>query len=178
MCRRLRNIFYFSAVLLLSATFVVSCRPDTICRQDIDVRLGVVVSWQQVDSSGGITTKTAWDSISVQGVANDSLLYANAKNVTTLWLPLRPDTSQTAYVLTWHDKCDTIFVRYDNTRRFISQACGCMVYHTLESVRCGGTIVDSVEVLNSLVETAKQENICVYVRSSAKNNIMEHNVAE
>lgn len=170
MCRAIRGAVCMSLVVLAMVLF--SCRPDTICRQDLSVSMGVSVAWLQVDTAGKATVQTKWDSISVWGVGNDSVLYANAKEVSELRLPLRADTMETAYVLLWHGQQDTLLITHDNTRRFISQACGCMVYHTLEKVVHRGGVVDSVEVLNSLIESAREDNIRLSVHSADKETIV------
>lgn len=145
---------------------LAGCRPDTICRQDTDVALGVSVRWLLTDSTGAVTLQTAFDSIRVQGVGNDSVLYDNGKNVSTLQLPLRADTCVTAFALLWHGAEDTLFVRHDNTRHFISQACGCTVYHTIDTVWHSGNAIDSVAILNSTVESDGQENVQLTMHNS------------
>ena len=157
------RIHRLNRLFLLSGTFVLcllsGCRPDTVCRQDTDVAMGVSVCWLQTDSTGTITEQTAFDSIRVQGVGSDSVLYDNSKNLSALRLPLRADTCVTAFALLWHGTEDTLFVRHDNTRHFISQACGCMVYHTIDTVWHSGNAIDSVAILNSTVESEEQENV-------------------
>ena len=149
----------FISVWLVGLCVLAGCRPDTVCRQDTDVAMGVSVRWLLTDSTGTTTEQTAFDSICVQGVGNDSVLYNNDKNLSVLRLPLRADTCVTAFALLWHGTEDTLFVRHDNTRHFVSQACGCMVYHTIDTVWHSGNAIDSVAILNSTVESEEQENV-------------------
>ena len=156
----------YLGLFLLGLLALSGCRPDTVCRKDTGVALGVSVRWLFTDTLGNSTWQTAFDSITVQGVGNDSVLYDNGKNLSSLWLPMRADTSVTAYLLRWHGEEDTLYIRHDNTRHFISQACGCMVYHTLDTVWHRGSAIDSVTVVNSLVESDEQENIQLTMRNS------------
>ena len=150
---------FFSLLPTFFGCLLAGCRPGTVCRQDTDTALVVSVRWQQRDSTGATSEQTAFDSIRVQGLGNDSVLYDNSKNLSSLQLPLRADTCVTAFALLWHGTEDTLFVRHDNTRHFVSQACGCMVYHTIDTVWHSGSAIDSVAVINNTVESDEQENI-------------------
>ena len=141
----------------------MSCQPDTTCRQDLRVNAGITIRWLQVDTTNITTTEqTAWDSITVQGIHNDSVLYDNQKNVSQLALPLRNDTNITMYSLKWHGMEEILYIRHDNTLQFVSMACGCVIYHNIDSVWCSGTWIDSVRLINSAVETVQQENVKVF----------------
>lgn len=143
---------------------LASCRPDTVCRQDIDVVAGITTEWVLTDTAGNATQQAAWDSVSVWGIGNDSLLYDNRYAVETLALPLRTDSALSTFVILWHDAYDTLYIHHDNTRKFISSACGCAVYHTIDSTWVAGTFVDSLYIVNSSVETVQQTNIHLLLR--------------
>lgn len=149
--------------LLLALVCLCACQPDTSCRQDLDVTAGVTLKGTTIDSLGVGIEFTSWDSITVQGAGNDSLLYDNSKSINRLSLPLRGDTTYTVYRLNWHGQDAVITVKHDNTQRFISMACGCVVYHTIEAVSFTGSWIDSVKIINSAVEPAEQENVTVYL---------------
>ena len=149
-------------VILILAAGLVACEPDKTCRQDMSVTAGVTLRGLQVDSTGKATEFAAWDSITVQGVGNDSVLYDNKLNVSQLQLPLRSDTNITAFTLTWHEMTETLYIHHDNTQRFVSMACGCIIYHNIDSVWFTGTWIDSVKIINATVEAVKQENIKLY----------------
>ncbi len=153
-----RRVLLGVAVWLL-AVGMASCRPDTVCRQDIAVTAGVTTEWVLTDTAGNATQQVAFDSVSVWGVGNDSILYDNGLAVETLRLPLRADSTLTAYVILWHEAFDTLYIRHDNTRKFISSACGCVVYHTIDTAWAAGTFIDSLYIVNSSVETVQQTNI-------------------
>lgn len=148
--------------ILMILMILVGCRPDEVCRQDLDIAAGVVLRGISVDTAGVGSEFTSWDSITVQGVGRDSVLYNNAKSVTILRLPLRSDTALTMFRLIWHGEEDTLYVRHDNTRRYVSMACGCIIYHNIDTAWSGGVWIDSLEILNSTVESASQNNIRIY----------------
>ncbi len=161
------RLLHKAAVLLLGAillTGMVGCRPDTVCRQDIQVMANITTEWVLTDTAGNITTQVAWDSVSVWGIGNDSLRYDNSYAVETLALPLRIDTTVSAFVILWHGAYDTLYICHDNTRHFISSACGCAVYHTIDTTWVAGTFVDSLYIVNSTVETVQQTNIHLRLR--------------
>lgn len=159
------SILTYRLLLLLPFLgLLVSCQPDTVCRQDNTVALGVSVQYILTDSAGNTTMRNTFDSISVQGINNDSVLYTNQHNLDALWLPLRPDTSVTAFSLLWHNQYDTIYIRHDNTLRFISHACGCTIFHTIDSVWHRGNAIDSIAIINAAVETTQQDNLLLTMK--------------
>ena len=95
---------------------MAACEPDKTCRQELDVSAGVTLRGFAVDSTEKVTEFAAWDSITVQGVGNDSVLYNNKQSVTQLQLPLRSDTTVTAFTLTWHEMTETLYIHHDNTQ--------------------------------------------------------------
>jgi len=156
-----RDILFLAAVLSLAAS-IVSCQPDEGCRQNMNVSAGVTLRGLATDSADVETPFSSWDSITVQGVDNDSLLYDNSKLISQLQLPLHNDTGITVYRLTWHNTEDKLYFHHDNTMQFVSMACGCIIYHTIDSVWCEGTWIDSVKIINSAVESVQQENVKIY----------------
>ena len=157
------------AAVLLIAAGLVSCEPDKACRQDMTVTAGVGLRGLYIDTADVVTEFSGWDSITVQGVGNDSVLYDNSKLVSQLQLPLRNDTDLTAYTLTYHGTEDKLYFHHDNTMRFVSMACGCIIYHQIDSVWCEGTWIDSVKIINSAVEGIVQENVKVYLTLKIEN---------
>ena len=148
---------------MLGALCLVCCQPDTTCRQNTDVVAGIVLRGMSIDSAGIAHEFASWDEITVQGVGSDSVLYDSCTNVSRILVPLRIDTNITAFSLDWRNAEDIIYFRHDNTRRFISMACGCVVYHTIDSVWCDGTWIDSVKIVNSAVEPVEQDNVRIFV---------------
>lgn len=138
---------------------LASCQPDTGCRQETKVTAGVSVEWNKVDTMGVSTRITQWDSVTVQGVGTDSILYSNARSINELRLPLRPDTSLTEYEITWHGMTERLRIYHDNDRRYISMACGCIIFHTLDTVVSDQIFIEKAEIVNAAVENYEQTNI-------------------
>ena len=143
---------------------LVACQPDTTCRQSINVAAGIALQGLAVDSLGEASEFTAWDSITVQGVGSDSVLYNNSYNVSRILLPLHTDTNLTAYSILWHEQYDTLYIRHTNTMKFISMACGCAIYHLIDTAWYSGSRIDSIKIVNTAVETVAQDNIRVFVK--------------
>ena len=153
-----------SYIVLLLAVGLMACQPDKSCRQDIYVACQVTLQGIAVDSIGEEHEFTTWDSITVQGVGNDSILYDNNYSVSKILLPLRLDTNLTAYSITWQEETDTLYIQHTNSMTFISMACGCAIYHTVDSVWYSGSRWDSIKIVNTAVEAVAQENVRLYKR--------------
>ena len=157
------NCCKYILFIALAALVLVGCEPDKTCRQEIDVRTGLVLRCFHHDTLDIVNEVVSWDSITVQGVGNDSVLYNNTKNVKQVWLPLRGDTTITAYNLTWQGKTETLYIQHTRSSQvFVSMACGCIIFHHIEKVWCDKVWADSVVIVNSAVELPKQDNIRIY----------------
>ncbi|MGN0235487.1 MAG: DUF6452 family protein [Paludibacteraceae bacterium] len=160
------RFIYGTIVVVLVGLSVWSCRPDTVCRQDLEAAMGMTVQWTNIDTSGVETIMNQWDSVMILGMDCDTVPYLTVKNQSKLWLPLRVDTAVTTYQILWHEQVDFIEIHHTNDRRFISNACGCMVYHTIDTVFFGGAFIDSVEILNTIVSGTTEENIRLYLNGN------------
>ena len=149
-------------VILILAMVLVACEPDRTCRYDVDVNAVLVLKCTHYDTLDVASTVEQWDSITVQGMGNDSVLYDNKKAVKEVQLPLREDTTVTAYELTWQGKKETLYIQHSNTQQFISMACGCVIYHQIEKVWTDKVWADSVEIINAAVEATEQNNIRIF----------------
>ncbi|MBR1809954.1 MAG: hypothetical protein IJ776_11315 [Paludibacteraceae bacterium] len=110
-----------------------------------------------------LSSFTAVDSVTVQGVGIDSVLYNNQKNVSKLSLPLRSDTTETRYLLTLNSQPETLVIKHENNDYFVSLACGCFVFHEVDTAfGTNGLIIDS-EVINTAVQNVEQDNIKLYI---------------
>ena len=128
--------------------------------------MGMTVQRTSIDTAGVESVMSQWDSVQIWGIECDTVPYIEVKNQNKLWLPLRVDTAVTTYQILWHEQLDFITINHTNDRQFISNACGCMVYHTIDTVLFGGVFIDSVEVLNTIVSGTTEENILLYLRGN------------
>ena len=158
---------YWFAILLF-ALGLVACEPDRTCRQEVDVKAGVALRCLHIDTLDVASNIQQWDSITVQGVGSDSVLYNNSKNVKQIYLPLRRDTTVTVFTLKWQGKTEKLYIQHSNAQQFISMACGCVIYHQIEKVWTDKVRADSARIVNTAVEAIKQDNIYIYATTRDK----------
>lgn len=144
-----------------------SCTADTECRQQINVVVGVQLQGDSLklnaDSSAYDTVRfTQIRGLSVCGVARDSLLSDGQKSISSLSLPLKKTADTTAFALSLAGEDDTLIIAYTREPNFISLACGCAVYSTIDTVDFTTRFIDSVEVLNTAVTTVKENHLRLY----------------
>ena len=152
-------LFVVCGVFLL----LTGCTVDKECRLEYSARLAVLLQVDSVSASNDTVRLEALDSLSVWGRGQDSLWLNNQKKVTYLSLPLRVDTTCTEYVLSVNASGEEhLCIYHQNMPRFISLACGCFVYYTIDSITCSGDLVDRVEILNAQVENVSQDNVRLY----------------
>lgn len=143
----------------MAVVLLCGCTVDQQCRTAFDVRMQAVFRADSLQADSTYATYAIWDSITVQGLGRDSVLYDNRKGITTLQLPLRPDTTVTAYRLTYHRRTDTLYIIHNNDIQFISLTCGEVIYHTIEGFRARGTWIDSIAMMDSTVQATGKDNI-------------------
>lgn len=150
------------------ALFVASCSVDTECRQQIDVRLGVQLTGDSLCLSADSVTyeHTSFTNVrglSVRGAQRDSLIEDGSKSISALSLPLRKDADTTAFILDYCGLEDSLIFAYTRQQTYVSLACGCAVFCTLDTVYCPtAQLVDSITVLNSAVTTVSEKHIKLY----------------
>lgn len=140
-----------------------ACEPDTACQnREMETHAVITLSADSTDLSGTLHTYDAWDSLHIQGIGANTLLYSPTplKQIT---LSLRPDTSETAWLMLYHGRLDTLIITHTPRIQYVSLACGCAVYHTITGARSTDPRVDSVSVINASVETTAQENLRIYL---------------
>lgn len=154
----MRKYYFILPIILLLA----ACEPDEVCRQETSVTAGIVLRGIVVDTTWIGKEVTTWDTITVQGVGNDSILYDHSTYLSVLRLPLRVDTDVTQFTLLWNGFTDTLFIQHDNRMQFISMACGCVIFHHIDSAWCTRHWMDSVTIINSTIENYEQDNLRVH----------------
>jgi hypothetical protein len=155
------SISILSSLLLCVSSLLVSCEPDTVCHQELQATVRIVLSADSVTASGEVMHYTQWDSISVIGVGCDVGL--KGKNQKTLGLELRPDTTLTRYLTYYHGQVDTLFIEHTPRLQYVNAACGCAIYHTILRAWSTDQRVDSVSVINASVESVAQDNLCIHM---------------
>ena len=148
-------------LLALGSWFLLSCEPDKVCHQELQVAAQIIFSADSVNAAGDTISYAQWDSIVVVGVGNDVGL--KGSNVKTMGLELRPDTTMTQFLMQYHNQVDTLFIEHTPRVQSISAACGCAIYHTILHAWSSDPRVDSVSIINASVEPMAQDNLCVHM---------------
>ena len=100
--------------------------------------------------------------VSIYGIGSDSLL-ADSSSVSTAYLPLKKDSDSSLYVIAYDGAADTLTVVYELQETFISLACGCAVFATIDTLLYTKEKIDSVKINNSNVTTQKETHITLFV---------------
>ncbi|MCQ2310794.1 MAG: DUF6452 family protein [Paludibacteraceae bacterium] len=151
----MKHILYYSTLLIL----LCSCKPDTVCRSVMTVGLVGELREHYTDQYGKQQVQTVWDSLTVQGVGNDSVLYDNSKAVDKTTLPLRHDADSTVYTLTYHGLTDTLTTHYSSNQIFVSMECGCAYHHAISHIDHTRHWIDSIDVVNDAITREGKTNI-------------------
>lgn len=154
-------IFIFLWLLALGSLLLLSCEPDKVCHQELQVAAQIILSADSVNAAGDTVSYAQWDSILVVGVGNSVGL--KGKNLKGISLELRPDTTTTQFLMLYHDQLDTLFIEHTPRMQYISAACGCAIYHTITHAWSSDPRVDSVSIINANVESIVQDNLCIYM---------------
>lgn len=155
------SIFIVSWLLALGSFVLVSCEPDKVCHQELQVAAQIILSADSVNAAGDTVSYAQWDSILVVGVGNSVGL--KGKNLKGIELELRPDTTMTQFLVQYHHQLDTLFIEHTPRLQYISAACGCAIYHTILRAWSSDPRVDSVSIINASVEALAQDNLCIYM---------------
>lgn len=148
---------------VLCTTFLMACTTDTTCRKDMEVAMLVSLQADSINAKGHAVKYNKWDSITLEVIGKNELLIDNRKGLSKLSLPLRPDTTISAFLFTFHEQTDTLFVTHTPRQYFVSLACGCAIYHTITDAWSTDSRVDSVQIINANVENAMQENLRIHL---------------
>ena len=155
------SILVLSWLFALGSWLLLSCEPDKVCHQELQVVAQIILSADSVSATGDTISYAQWDSVLVVGLGSDICL--KDKNVKKMGLELRPDTTMTQFLVQYHNQEDTLFIEHTPRLQYISAACGCAVYHTILQAWSTDPRVDSVSIINANVESVAQDNLCIYM---------------
>lgn len=165
------HITSFIAMVFL----IAACTSETTCHKDMTVNMAVTLQADSLNEKQHNVRYTSWDSITVQIVGENTILWDNKKGVKQLPLFLHPtsqdpnvletDTNSiiTAFAMTYHSQTDTLYVEHTPRQYFVSLACGCAIYHTILNAWSSDPRVDSIQIINANVENAVQENLRIHL---------------
>lgn len=105
------------------------------------------------------------DSLSVMPIGGESLLY-DTISLSTLAFPLRPDSTETQFIISRDTRLDTLYVGYENHTVYRDLACGMITTHLIEYVYASEHgLIDSIAIIHYEVMTDKIENIKLFIKA-------------
>jgi Family of unknown function (DUF6452) len=161
--------FIYRITFLFITIFVgYACSNDETCRKNKYVSLQVSLykaiqnplNYSYVSSPWSLTSPT--DSISVQGIGVDSILYKNSKNINQLNLTLKKFINQTKYQISINGIKDTLTITHTNLTEFLSLECGCLKVYNIDTAFVTKHEIDSIKIINHQVNTDNATNIRIY----------------
>lgn len=143
------HVRYYS--ICVGIALLCSCQPDTVCRETMQV--GVIGQLKETyyDADMQPRVRTAWDSLTVQGIGSDSVLYNNSKSVSQIFLPMQNDKDTTSYTMTYCGCTDTLSVVHSSNQQFVSVECGCVYEHAIRQVLYTRHWIDTVTIVSNEV---------------------------
>lgn len=167
--KALSNTYQMSYIIrfifLIFIIFMVhACSSDETCRKNKYVRLQVSLYKVSLNQVNNTLVASPWsvDSISVQGVGIDSILYKNSKKISQLNLDLKKIDNQSAYQLNINGVKDTLTITHTNTTEFLSLECGCLKVYNIDSAFVTKHAIDSIQIINHQVNTDNAPNIRIF----------------
>ncbi len=154
-----KYIFSITAILLLMLGFE-ACVQDDTCRKSRIVEAGMTFYLDTINAQTGrwVELKISIDSLWVNGVGNDNFLYKK-KPIGNFRVPLNQLAEECKFNLRMSHISDTITIVYKNQLEFLSLECGSIRTHTIDTVYTTGHFIDSVTIINRIVNTQHVENI-------------------
>jgi hypothetical protein len=106
---------------------------------------------------------SAPDSLTMQGINNDSILYSKSVKITHALIPLNSSAESCKFIIKTKGITDTIQFRYSTYPHLISKECGYTYYHHLDTIP-GFTkhAIKNITVTNTTITNLNAENIRIY----------------
>ena len=150
-------------ILLISLLVLLSCSKSNTCSIKDDIALQIGFYSDSIDTLGNyVVFAKSIDSLTLQGVGNDSVILDNTKSVETISLPLHNTLTTTQYAMIVNGMSDTLTIQHQNTDVFVSLQCGCFTYHTVESVSESAHLFDSIAYIEYEIGRVQTENIRLF----------------
>lgn len=110
--------------------------------------------------------------ISGVGQQTDSLLYTSGTSLHLVYLPFRSKYTTTSYAFHYTQEGldspeynDTISFAYTSAPYFASEECGAMLTYTITQMSYTRHLIESVEIVDSLITNTDIERIKIYFRT-------------
>jgi Family of unknown function (DUF6452) len=153
------NIF----IAFISLSFLItSCKDDySICNPVKDIKF--IGGFYQ--SSGGVDVPYPAPSFSLSLLNNTSLIYNNQPNTIEFGMALNELVTTSQYVLSLGNgqPKDTLTIVYSSQKSSTDgNACGIIVYHNISQLSSTTNTIDSVKLIQPLVNTSAVQNAKIY----------------
>ena len=157
---KIRALIY----LLVLIGLIPSCGYDEECRKDKTVKLGVgfysKIFSPKTQNDSVIVLKI--DSITVIGLDNDSVLYNNTKNISSIKLPLKISANQSDFIFRINNITDTVTFLHENYDFYLSFDCGCVKSHSVEAIVNTNHYIRKISIYEPNVNTTNAEHIQIF----------------
>ena len=105
---------------------------------------------------------TVPDSLSLNGLNNDSIIYSKSAKVQPALIPLNASQDTCTFVIIINGVTDTMQFRYTSYPHLISKECGYTFYHHLDTVIPKYHAIKEIIYSNKTVTNLNVENIRIY----------------
>ncbi|GAB1415142.1 hypothetical protein MASR2M117_05480 [Paludibacter sp.] len=107
-------------------------------------------------------TKLLVDSISVNGLGKDSMIYNNKKNADKILVELNSMTNNCTFVIKFNNTTDTLNVKYINKEYFISYSCGIVTAHELDTLISTNHYIRKIVIKNRFINTTDEQHVQIF----------------
>lgn len=135
---------------------ILSCKQDDTCRENKVVALHIDFV-NQINN-----TKLLVDSISVNGLGKDSMIYNNKKNADKILVELNSMTNNCTFVIKFNNTTDTLNVKYINKEYFISYSCGIVTAHELDTLISTNHYIRKIVIKNRFINTTDEQHVQIF----------------
>jgi hypothetical protein len=155
------------AIWFLLLMLFPSCLNEEICEDvsTVPVRIGFYFD----DDTQAQPVLLEFDSLKVQGVGNDSIVYDYLYNVSRIELPLNSNAESSAFLIYYpappeiaHLVVDTIRFYYEVKPTLISMECGFVSFFELKEVRHSRMMIDSISIEETSIINNFDEHIKIF----------------
>jgi hypothetical protein len=156
--KRIRGILIALAAVVITTGFLHGCAADNDCREDLYVQMAAGFHTIVNDTVRAFTIDSLW----VKGIGNDSVIYNNAKAVTSIQLPLEKLKDTTRFAIRFNNVRDTLVCVHTNMNKYVSLECGCMTTFALDTLIFTRHKMQKAVILNKNVINKQIENVQIY----------------
>lgn len=155
------NMKQLLIIFIVGSSFLSSCKDEyTICDLSKDVRF-IATFNQRIN---GIDVLLNAPSLNIIQLSNNSPLYTQQANVSTFSFPLNSlvDSAKYSFKVANNLQADTVTIVYTSTGTNLSLECGAVTYHNISKITTTTNTIDSVKIINPVLNTTLQQNAKFY----------------